>query len=72
MHAKNPHHLRIGPDTWCDWLGCTAGQKINAAEGGKLTCESVSRAQAERVARLLRPHFKRGRVKVIPGPCPHA
>lgn len=63
------HHIMIGDTTWCDWTGCKAGLDIQA-KTGRITCGHDSAAAAKRAAQALRPHFKRGRVKVIAGPCP--
>jgi len=68
------HHLVIGRDTvdpWCVWTGSQAGQSI-AEKAGRPTCDHSSRAAADRAAAKLRPHFRRGAVRVVAGPCPHA
>lgn len=68
------HHLTIGrdkPEPWCNWLGCDAGRSIGAQSGVEC-CDYSSRAAAEAAAKKLRPHFKRGAVRVIPYPCPNA
>lgn len=67
------HHLTIGreqPEPWCRWLGCKAGQDINLV--AEVSCDHSSRAAADRAAKKLRPHFRRGAVRVVAGPCPHA
>lgn len=76
MPAK-AHHIMIGADSWCNWSGCEAGRKIQdraSAESGiarhDLMCGHLSRKGAERVAKALRPHFKRGRVRIVQGACP--
>lgn len=78
MSAK-AHHIMIGRDSWCNWTGCVAGQRIQAqasAESGiapfDLMCGHDTRAGAERVAKALRPHYRRGRVRVVPGNCPES
>ncbi len=68
---KTPHHLTINGDPWCGWTGCEAGQDINA-KAGDVTCGHASGASARRGAQALRPHFKRGAVRVVPGECPHS
>lgn len=69
------HHIQIGNSgTWCSWTGTQAGLDIMrkaAGPGGQITCSHSSRAAAQRAAALLRPHFKRGAVKVVPGQCAH-
>ena len=68
---KHAHHIIIGDhDTWCDWTGCQAGQDI-MAKAGRVMCSHESAAAAQRAAKALRPHFRRGRVKVVAGDCPH-
>lgn len=64
-------HIKIGDDTWCNWGGCQAGRDIDAKVGKHVTCGHKSMAAAKRDASLLRPHFKRGRVKVVEGDCPN-
>lgn len=64
------HHVTIGADPWCDWTGCTAGQDITRKIGRHIGCGHTSAAAAARAAKALRPHFRRGRVKVVAGPCP--
>lgn len=66
------HHIQIGTtgDTWCDWTGSQAGQDI-MKKTGPVMCSHSSAAAANRAATLLRPHFKRGRVKIVAGECQH-
>jgi hypothetical protein len=68
---SNPHHITVGGDTWCQWTGCQAGLDINR-KVGDVTCQHRSKASAMRGAQALRPHFKRGAVKVVTGICEHA
>lgn len=63
------HHIMIRGDTWCDWTGSQAGQAINA-KAGQVLCGHHTKAGALRGAKALRPHFKRGAVKVVAGDCP--
>lgn len=68
------HHLTIGrtkPEPWCNWLGCEAGRSIGAKAGVEC-CDYSSKAAADAAARKLRPHFKRGAVRVVATPCPNA
>ena len=67
----NHHHIKVGDDPWCDWLGSQAGQRINTAVGKDCLCGHWTAASAKATASLLRPHFKRGRVKVVAGRCPN-
>lgn len=64
------HHILVGDTTWCDWTGCKAGQDINH-KAGDVTCGHSSGAAAQRAAKALRPHFRRGAVKVVAGDCPN-
>jgi len=70
MAASKPHHIQIGDTPWCDWTGCQAGRDI-LAKVGPTSCGQPSGAAAKLAAQALRPHFKRGRVKVVAGPCVH-
>jgi hypothetical protein len=70
MTTATHHHIQIGDDSWCNWTGCQAGMDI-MQKTGRITCDHPSQAAALRAAKALRPHFKRGRVKVIPGRCAH-
>lgn len=63
------HHIMIRGETWCDWTGSQAGLAINA-QAGDVQCGHHTRASADRAAKALRPHFRRGAVKVIAGDCP--
>ncbi len=63
------HHLTIGGTPWCEWTGCKAGQDINA-KAGPHTCGQPTATAAKRAAKDLRPHFRRGAVKAVAGPCP--
>jgi len=65
------HHLMIGDQSWCSWTGCVAGMDI-MKKTGHITCDQPSGAAAKRAAQALRPHFKRGAVKVVAGACDHA
>lgn len=67
------HHIVIGKaaDTWCEWTGSQAGREINE-KAGRVTCDHSSLAAALRGAKALRPHFRRGAVRVVSGRCPHA
>lgn len=65
------YHLTVGGDSWCSWTGCAAGQCI-ADKAGVRSCHYASRAAARQAAAALRPHFRRGSVKVVDGDCPHA
>jgi hypothetical protein len=66
---QNQHHITVGDTLWCDWSGCKAGMDIQA-KVGHVTCGHGTLASALRGAKALRGHFKRGRVKVVSGPCP--
>ncbi len=68
---QKTHHIMIGDQPWCQWSGCKAGQDIMAKIGRHITCSHSSAAAAKRAAQDLRPHFKRGRVKVVAGQCEH-
>lgn len=67
---RSPAHIMIGDQTWCDWTGCQAGADINR-KVGIVTCSHGSTAGALRAAKLLRPHFRKGVVKVVAGRCSH-
>jgi hypothetical protein len=64
-------HIEIGSTPWCEWTGCAAGMIVAEAAGVHL-CGFETVKEAEEAARKLRPHFKRGRVKVVRGECPIA
>lgn len=67
-------HIAIGDSTLCEWSGCAAGaEKVRAASqvlGKPCTCGHGTMASAQRAAKVLRPHWKRGVVRVVRGPCP--
>lgn len=65
------HHLTIAGEAWCDWTGSIAGQAINAKAGG-VCCSHATLTAARTGAKALRPHFKRGRVRIVEGECPQA
>lgn len=67
----NTYHIRIGDDPWCRWTGCAAGQSI-MEKSGRVTCSHTSQRKALAAAKKLRPHFKRGRVRVFEGQCEEA
>lgn len=77
---NKPAHILIGSEPWCNWLGTEAGRKIamkvEAANQGSgiaahdVLCECNTTRKTRRIAQALRPHFKRGRVKVVRGPRP--
>lgn len=64
-------HIMIGDQSWCQWGGCQAGRDIDQKVGQHVTCGHKTKAAALRDAALLRPHFRRGRVTVVTGDCPH-
>lgn len=64
-------HLTVGHEPWCGWSGCQAGRDV-MAKAGHVTCGQPTAAAAKRAAKALRPHFKRGTVCVVTGPCPNA
>lgn len=68
---QNPHHLTVGHEPWCNWTGCHAGRQV-MEKTGLVRCGYGAKASAERAASKLRPHFKRGTVKVVAGECSHA
>lgn len=72
MNKPLVHHITIGGQPWCGWTGTQAGLDIQRAVGSAVTCGHKSGAAAHRGAKLLRPKFKHGRVKVVTGACPHA
>jgi len=61
------HYIAIGGGPLCDWL-CTAA---GADMAGRFMCGHSSKAAADRDAKAIRPRFRRGAVKVVPGKCPH-
>lgn len=63
------HHITVGEQSWCEWTGCQAGADI-ATKAGQHTCGHTSGRSAQRAAQALRPHFRRGAVKVVAGSCP--
>lgn len=73
MPNHQPYHILIGESTWCEYTGCQAGLEINSkVNGGKgVACSHPSRAEARRAAQMLRPHFRHGAVKLVPGHCKH-
>lgn len=71
MTTAQHHHITVGDDTWCQWGGCQAGRDIDAKVGSHVTCGHGSKTAALRAAALLRPHFRKGAVKVVKGDCPH-
>lgn len=71
MTQATQHHIMVGKDHWCDRTGSTAGMDINNKAGGVL-CGHDSLKSALAGAKALRPHFRRGVVKIIAGPCPHS
>lgn len=73
-HAQ-PAHITVGGQPFCGWLGTKAGaDKVRAAQPrdpkAACTCGHRTTAAAQRSAAALRPDFKRGSVKVVPGFCP--
>lgn len=69
--TRVPHHIMIGDTPWCDWSGCQAGRDIMTKIGQHITCGQPSGAAARRAAQALRPHFRKGAVKVVAGHCTH-
>lgn len=70
-----PAYLTVGGEPFCGWLGTQAGaDKVKAAKArdpqASCKCGHHTTAAAQRSAAALRPEFKRGRVKVVPGFCP--
>lgn len=60
---KKPAHIQIGESsTLC---------KFPLAKHHGCYCEYPSVAEAKQAAKVLRLHFKKGRVKVITGACPN-
>lgn len=70
MKSPNHHHLTVGGDSWCERSGSTAGAAINE-KAGRVLCGHLTKSGAERGAKALRPHFRRGVVRVVAGQCPH-
>ena len=71
MAERQPHHLTVNGQPYCGWTGCQAGRDI-AVKSGVDHCSHTTKASAERAAFRLRPHFRRGAVKIAPGTCPEA
>jgi len=68
---RHNHHLTVGGSPWCDWLGTTKVLELSRLDPAlPCRCGHRSAAEALRAAKVLRPYFKRGSVKVVPGPCP--
>jgi len=65
-----PSHIMIGDRTWCDWLGCKAGQDTAKATG-VTSCAQPSLAAGRRAVAALAPHFKPGIVRTFRGVCPN-
>lgn len=76
MTTAQPHHIQIGDSTLCEYTGCLAGGAIAAKAsrmlGDAITCGQSSAAAARRTAAVLRPYFKPGVVKIVPGHCGHS
>lgn len=59
---KKPAHIQVGESTLC---------KCPLAKHHGCYCDYPSVTEARQAAKTLRPHFKRGRVKVVAGECPN-
>ena len=64
-------YLKMRSLCWCEHAGCQAGAQV-VHETGVYQCSYPTRKEAEEAAKKLRPHFKRGIVKVGTGQCPIA
>jgi len=59
---KKAAHIKIGESTLC---------RFQLAKHHGCLCEYPRVAEAKEAVKTLRPHFGRGRVKVVAGGCPN-
>jgi hypothetical protein len=68
MTKRKVFHLTVGGTTYCDWLGCMAGQG-KAAQSGVYSCSHTGARAAQEAAKALQPYFK-APVRAVAGECP--
>jgi len=72
---KKTAFIMIGDNTLCEWLGLPAFDdrraKFKEITGQDLLCGYDSVTEAKAAARIIRPFFRPGLVKVKTGSCPN-